>query len=244
MKYLLLYLAAPLQSWGFDSRFDLRATFSFPTLSGVCGMLLAAAGEGGAQEELLARLAPPDADFLAVELLKPPSGREAPPPGGAPQLRDYHMVGSGYDEKDPWQALHVMRNRNNGKASAKQTYRYYLQDRKFAVAMAMADDLAERYAAALQAPVYDLYLGRKCCAPADYVFHGVVETRAEALAAVAALGEKHGLVPGRCCRSAAEGELGALPLTDVPRAFGPHKRYADRWVMVEVFPPSEAKTEG
>ena len=56
-KFLTLWLEGPLQAWGYDSRFDTRRTLSFPTRSGLTGMLLAAAGASGPQQELLAELA-------------------------------------------------------------------------------------------------------------------------------------------------------------------------------------------
>ncbi len=39
MSTLLLWLEAPLQSWGADSRFGRRATLPFPTRSGVLGLV-------------------------------------------------------------------------------------------------------------------------------------------------------------------------------------------------------------
>lgn len=44
MSTLLLRLAAPLQSWGVDSKFDRRMTNTEPTRSGVIGLLAAAMG--------------------------------------------------------------------------------------------------------------------------------------------------------------------------------------------------------
>lgn len=44
MSTLLLRLAAPLQSWGLDSKFERRLTMREPTKSGVIGMLAAALG--------------------------------------------------------------------------------------------------------------------------------------------------------------------------------------------------------
>lgn len=44
MAVLLLRLAAPLQSWGADSKFETRRTNREPTKSGVIGMLAAAVG--------------------------------------------------------------------------------------------------------------------------------------------------------------------------------------------------------
>lgn len=44
MATLLLRLAGPLQSWGVDSKFEIRDTLDFPTKSGVIGLLAAALG--------------------------------------------------------------------------------------------------------------------------------------------------------------------------------------------------------
>ena len=44
MATLLLRLAAPLQSWGADSKFEIRKTNREPTKSGVLGLLAAALG--------------------------------------------------------------------------------------------------------------------------------------------------------------------------------------------------------
>ena len=56
-RYLLMWLEAPLQSWGHDSKFGRRDTINFPTKSGVLGLLCCALGAGGEQCELLAEFA-------------------------------------------------------------------------------------------------------------------------------------------------------------------------------------------
>ena len=44
MGTLLLRLAAPLQAWGIDSKFNIRQTGNVPSKSGVVGLLAAALG--------------------------------------------------------------------------------------------------------------------------------------------------------------------------------------------------------
>ena len=44
MSTLLLRLAAPLQTWGINSKFDIRKTEREPSKSGVVGLLSAALG--------------------------------------------------------------------------------------------------------------------------------------------------------------------------------------------------------
>ena len=57
MATLLLRLAAPLQAWGADSKFETRKTNREPTKSGVIGLLSAALGLRRDETEPLARLA-------------------------------------------------------------------------------------------------------------------------------------------------------------------------------------------
>ena len=57
MATLLLRLAAPLQAWGADSKFETRKTGREPTKSGVIGLLAAALGLRRDETESLARLA-------------------------------------------------------------------------------------------------------------------------------------------------------------------------------------------
>ena len=45
--YLLLWLEAPLQAWGHDSKFGRRDSLDFPTKSGVLGLLCCARGARG-----------------------------------------------------------------------------------------------------------------------------------------------------------------------------------------------------
>ena len=57
MATLLLRLAAPLQAWGSDSKFETRKTNREPTKSGVIGLLAAALGLRRDESEAQARLA-------------------------------------------------------------------------------------------------------------------------------------------------------------------------------------------
>lgn len=56
MATLLLRLAAPLQAWGADSKFETRKTGREPTKSGVIGLLAAALGLRRDEREALLRL--------------------------------------------------------------------------------------------------------------------------------------------------------------------------------------------
>lgn len=56
MSTLLLRLAAPLQSWGVDSKFERRGTARMPTKSGVIGLIAAALGVRRNDDEGLEKL--------------------------------------------------------------------------------------------------------------------------------------------------------------------------------------------
>ncbi|MCR5165316.1 MAG: type I-E CRISPR-associated protein Cas5/CasD [Thermoguttaceae bacterium] len=238
MKFLLLWLEGPLQSWGYDSRFDTRKTFDFPTKSGIYGLLLASSGDSGPQCELLERMK--DTFFLAISCVPQNSD---PQKSGDYQLLDYHMVGNGYDENNEWESLHILRKQDgkvakiSGRPSTKQTYRYYLQNKKFAVILGFEDDLAEKFAASLQAPVFDLYLGRKCCVPTDFIFRDIFDSKEEAWTAMEKLAEDKKLKPDKKLIEVDPANAGSLHkdvrfLSDVPLEFGLHKRYTDRCVQI------------
>lgn len=228
--YLLLWLEGPLQAWGHDSRFGRRDTLDFPTKSGVLGLLCCALGAGGEQREWLARLADLDLQLLAYT----PADKLGKATPRLPLLRDFHMVGSGYDDADPWQSLLIPKTSEGKKAvggGTKMTYRYYLQDMAFAVALQVPADEAETLGAALQNPVWDIYLGRKTCVPTELVYQGVFATAGDALAAAANLAAQKGRAPSFAVRQGEhDGEV--ITLNDVPLQFGQHKRYRDRRVTV------------
>lgn len=229
-SYLLLWLEGPLQAWGHDSRFGRRDTLDFPSKSGVLGMLCCALGAGGEQTERLARLADLDMQLIAYT----PADKLGKATPRLPLLRDFHMVGSGYDDADPWQSLLIPKTSEGKKAvggGTKMTYRYYLQDMAFAVALQVPADEAETLAAALQNPVWDIYLGRKTCVPTELVYQGIFATAGDALAAAANLAAQKSRAASFAVRQGEhDGEV--ITLNDVPLQFGEHKRYRDRRVTV------------
>lgn len=229
--YLLLWLEAPLQSWGHDSRFGRRDSLDFPTKSGVLGLLCCARGAGGEQCEWLADWA--DLDMRLDAYVR--QGKQGQPLPRQPLLRDFHMVGSGYDDQNPWQNLLIPKTSDGKKpngAGTKMTYRYYLQDMAFAVALEAPQQWADDAANALQAPVWDLYLGRKNCVPTEFIYQGLFDSAEAALAAGEQLAKvKQRALAQRVLQGEHEGEV--LSLNDVPLQLGDHKLYRDRRVTVQ-----------
>jgi CRISPR system Cascade subunit CasD len=235
--YLLLWFEAPLQSWGSDSKFGRRDTLAFPTKSGVLGLVCSALGAGGKQQALLAAFAPLIQTVVSFVRNKQ-TGEGIVKQDREPLLRDFHMVGSGYDDQDPWANLLIPKTSEGKKAvggGTKMTYRYYLQDAAFAVVLEVPVDKAEAIAHALQNPAWDIYLGRKTCVPTDFIYRGTYDNETEALeqAGSIAMGKNrledflvlHGTLD--------EGEADEVfTLNDVPVQFGEDKRYRDRQVSL------------
>lgn len=232
--YLLLWLEAPLQSWGHDSKFGRRDTLNFPTKSGILGLICSALGAGGEQRELLAEFAPLDQTVLSFVRGRD-NGADAPvKTDREPLLRDFHMVGSGYYDQNPWESLLIPKTSEGKKAvggGTKMTYRYYLQDAHFAVVLQIPAAKADAIAEALQNPAWDVYLGRKNCPPTDFIYRGQYATRDDAVEqALKIAAEKSLLEDFRVLCGEHPGE--ALTLMDVPIQFGQHKQYRDRRVTV------------
>lgn len=230
-RFILLWFESPLQSWGYDSKFGRRDTLDFPTKSGVLGLVLCALGAGGEQQELLARFA-----GLRQTVISFGHSDGEMTEAKLPFLHDFQMIGSGYKEDDIWQTLLIPKKSDGSKpvgGGMKLTHRYYLQDAVFAVLFEVPADHAQQIADSLQHPVYDIYLGRKCCVPSEFIYQGLFDTSEEAEAAALRkaaerqdrkLHEEFRVIDG-------DSERGdAFTLNDVPVQFGIHKKYHDRRV--------------
>ena len=229
--HLLLWLEGPMQSWGVSSKFNRRATLDFPSRSAVLGLLCAALGAGGEQRELLALFAPLTQTVVAYAR-KDKNGKISRPM----PLVDFHMVGSGFDEKDPWQTLHIPKTRDQKPAvggGTKLTYRYYLQDAAFAVALAIPETMKKDIETAFAMPCWDISLGRKCCVPTEFVYQGLHGSMDAALIFAEELAHKKECAELFRVLDGAHGEEHEhRVLSDVPLRFGPNKLYAERLVTV------------
>ena len=229
--YLLLWLEGPLQSWGFDSKFGRRDTMNFPTKSGLMGMVCCALGASGAQKKMLAEFANLDLQIKAY-VRKDKVGN---PVHAEPLLRDFHMIGSGYNARDPLEKLHIPKTSDGKKAvggGTKITYRYYLQDVSFAAALQVPANYSEKLVKHFQCPVWDLYLGRKSCAPTDFIFQCQCKTAADAFLKADKLADTKNKTPYLIVLQGRHNGDEVISLYDVPLKFGPDKLYKDRVVSV------------
>lgn len=147
---LYLRLEGPLQAWGsHESKFVIRRVMDAPTKSGVIGLLLCALGVSrqAARGEWLTKLS---ALRMGVRVDRP-----------GMRWWDYHTVGAGMK----------MRIASGGsKDGAMLTRREYMCDASYLVALQGGLELISQLTAALEQPVWTLYLGRKCCPPSLPVF--------------------------------------------------------------------------
>ena len=143
MTTLLLRLQGPMQSWGTQSLFRDRDTEMEPSKSGVIGLLCAALGRARHK---------PVADLAALRF-----GVRVDQPG---TLRmDFQTAGANYPKYD-------RRGRETGRTTGILSPRYYLSDAAFLAGLEGSEALLEHIDAALQAPRWQLYLGRKAFPPA------------------------------------------------------------------------------
>lgn len=212
--YLALYFDAPLQSWGYASKFDRRTTLAHPTRSGVIGLLCAALGVDRADTEGLRRL-----DALTVNVYAFKMGS---------RLTDYHTVGGGYDPKTESQK--ICRRASGGTGDTVQTWREYLESARFGVVISGNAALVAEMAAAVQNPKWGVWLGRKACVPASRLFEGVFGNEDDARAALCKAAKAEGVV--RTVREAATFEAGNDTVMDRPLDFA-ERRFAPRRILVE-----------
>ncbi|MFI2116680.1 type I-E CRISPR-associated protein Cas5/CasD [Streptomyces rubiginosohelvolus] len=157
---LLLRLAGPMQSWGLHSHFNERDTASFPTRSGVIGMLASALGRHRGQ---------PIDDLTALQLTV-----RTDRPGVL--LRDLHTVGGGLLAKAT--VTTAEGKKRPGDTGTLLTHRHYLADAAFTIALTThqptteTHSLLDRYANALRNPRWPLHLGRRSCPPEGPVLLG------------------------------------------------------------------------
>jgi CRISPR system Cascade subunit CasD len=154
---LFLRLEGPMQAWGERARWSVRDTASEPTKSAIIGLLGCALGIS--DDSSLRQLG----QALRMGVRCDRAGT---------RIIDYHTVGGGY----PYPALLTAEGKpkiSSGAPHTEQTWRHYLCEASFLVAVQGKDELIARLEDAVQNPHWPIYLGRKCCPPSRPPFEGV-----------------------------------------------------------------------
>lgn len=136
MKTLTIKLAAPLQSYGNEATFDRRTSYHCPSKSAILGMV--AAGLGYRRDDQ--RITKLNQLSFAVRIDQP-----------GERISDFQIVEY---------------QKNKSKTDRKLTYRDYLQDAVFVVAIGGDPVEIDQIYDALRHPKFQLYLGRRANPPA------------------------------------------------------------------------------
>lgn len=227
---LFLRLAGPMQSWGTSSRFQLRRTDAYPSKSGVLGLLLCAMGK--CREDSAQALVPLTPLLMGVRVDRAGSSDW-----------DYHTAGAkiGIRSADG----KTKKTASTGEFETLLSRRQYLFDASFLVALHGHADTISTCARALHDPVWPIFLGRKCCVPAEPVFAGTAsfDTVGDALSSVEwrpriDVIDRDDWSATRTLDTFIEHPQGTPPpddarlVYDVPRAFGFHS-HGSRWVVAD-----------
>ena len=202
---LCMRLEGPLQSWGTSSQYNRRLTDILPSRSAVTGMLCAALGlDRGSREEAAFLQALTAVRMLTVAVPRRPGGK----PLAVRRLEDYHTV------------QHTATAKGDLKKDCHITRRQYLLDAAFRVFLTGERALLEKVGAALQDPVWGLWLGRKACIPTAPVFAGLFVDEQAAIAACI----PEDLDDYLCSRDASSFAEGTDSVADVPLSFASSAR--------------------
>lgn len=232
MSALILRLAGPLQSWGERSVFGTRDTASFPTRSGLIGML--ASAEGRARTALLDRYSPLG---LTVRVDRPGT-----------RLIDFHTVGGGLPATATVPTSEG--GRRQADAATLVSRRHYLADAVFTLAVTGPTPLLDQIADALEHPTWAPYLGRRSCVPDEpLLLRAGVDDPEHELRHAAPLSLARPPAPGSTTVAVEfihenppadqTGQAQLYEITDIPESFAPHTRqYSSRrlWRTVEQLP--------
>jgi len=197
---LAMLMDAPMQSWGYFSRFDRRSTRAYPTKSGVVGLLCAAMGVAKDDRARIAEVA-----SLRMTTYTLQTGK---------LITDYQTVGAGYDSNT--QADCIPRKANGNTRLPAVTYREYLADYKFVVVLDGDSRVIDECESALLDPKWGVWFGRKCCIPASPIYQGRYPYREIALNTLTA---QTGLLAVRMVEEASSFEEQTDTLPDVPIDF-------------------------
>lgn len=138
---LLMRLAGPMQSWGVMSRFSRRDTGKEPSKSGIIGLISAAMGIERSDDK--------HPDFLRLQTTR----------------LGIRVLRGGVLQSDYHTAQNIAKA-DGGIKDTELSTRSYLADADFIAALQSDDrDLLERVHAALKAPKWQLFLGRKAFVP-------------------------------------------------------------------------------
>ncbi len=154
---LFLRLAGPMQSWGTSSRFQLRRSDPHPSKSSVLGIILCSMGIR--REDSDAALAPLRDLRMGVRVDRP----------GISDW-DYQTAGAGIVKGMRSAEGKIKKTGTTGEHETLLSRRQYLYDASFLVVLQGSPETISSCTEALEEPEWPVFLGRKCCIPAEPIF--------------------------------------------------------------------------
>lgn len=184
---LVLWLEAPLQSWGDATHLYRRSTYRHPSKTGLWGLVFSAMGRPYGLEAECRRIS-----GLRVTIY----GWQ---PLSAPFLTDYQIVGGARGDS-PWEKGMEPRS-VEGKVpvgiAGKPFYKEYLEGAKFAALVEIPTEWRAEIEAAMKKPRRVVFFGRRCCVPSLPPYLGVGENMDEAEKIIARFLEDRSAVLGQ-----------------------------------------------
>lgn len=159
MLLLILRLEAPLMKWGLRSLWNDRDTHIVPTKSGVIGLLSCAMGlpRGDKRIEKISK-------GLKMAVRADRKGYA---------ITDLQIVSSASNPYIEHLCNASYKSRTGG--GGLLTYRHYIQDACYTVILSGEKELLKSAAAAVQDPLFPIYLGTKSCVASRPVFEELTE---------------------------------------------------------------------
>lgn len=220
---LLLWLQGPFQSYGYNSLFDIRDTALFPTKSAICGIICAAMGKDGEQEELLKKLVSSPLNVIAY----------VPQKGSYSIESDFQTIGTNYNPNDEFELAMIPKKSDGSKATATTgamvISKKILEDLSFACILKYDSDFAEIIYKSLLEPIFPLCLGRKAYIPTEFIAQGIFQNDKELEIKITQLVEEKLLKKSFSVKECSDGEH---LINDVPLCFGKMKKYASRKIDI------------
>ncbi len=211
MAVLLLRFAAPLQSWGADSKFETRRTSREPTKSAVIGMLASAIGLKRDQTEELE------------------------------VLNKLHFGVRVDKEGELLVDFHTAKNPEKRNADYVTYRHYLQDAVFLVGIECEDAEMLETLKQALEQPAFPLYLGRRSCPPTLPLLLGIRQgSLLEILQKESLLREGGDVGALRIVMDADPGEHGSAVLKDVPLSFDPKYRQYGYRSAKEVYVRKEA----
>lgn len=156
---LMLRLEGPMQSWGLRGKWVVRDSDDMPTKSGIVGMIGCALGYRRNDPRLVDEI---ESQIRVAVREENPGIRSK----DFHTIRAFFRAADGSVRHDP---------RNKAQPYTEVSYRTYLQDASFLVAIEGPEALIRKICQALSNPRWPVYLGRKSCPPTRPVVEEITQ---------------------------------------------------------------------